>query len=71
VITPAGAGPPPPPPGPIYEEAPAPVVREYYRPYPYYAPYYGPGYYAPAPYYFGASICAGGFGHHFGGRICI
>ena len=60
-----------PPPGPIYEEVPAPVVREYYRPYPYYVPYYGPAYYAPAPYYWGARICAGGFGHHFGGRICI
>lgn len=60
-----------PPPGPIYEEAPAPVVREYYRPYPYYVPYYGPAYYAPAPYYWGARICAGGFGHHFGGRFCF
>ena len=69
-----------PPPGPIAEDVPAPVTREYaYRPYytPYYAPYYapypyyGPAYYRPAPYYWGASVCAGGFGHHFGGRICF
>jgi hypothetical protein len=41
-------------------------------------PYYGPYYYRyPAPYYWGPypyvgpSVCAGGFGHHFGGRICF
>lgn len=41
-------------------------------------PYPGPyDYRYPAPYYvspypyFGPSICAGGFGHHFGGRICF
>ena len=36
----------------------------YYSHYP--APYYG----APYPY-FGPSICAAGFGHHFAGRICF
>ncbi len=47
------------------------VVREYvYPPYPYYPPYAGP-YYYPGPVYWGAGICAGGFGHHWGGRICI
>lgn len=34
--------------------------------YRYPAPYYG----APYPY-FGPSVCAGGSGHHFGGRICF
>ncbi|HET9764339.1 MAG TPA: hypothetical protein VFR50_12530 [Casimicrobiaceae bacterium] len=42
--------------------------------------YYGPYYRYPAPYYaaprpsyryWGPSICAGGFGSHFGGRICF
>jgi hypothetical protein len=37
-----------------------------YYPYPYPAPYWG-----PRAYYSGPSICAGGFGHHFGGRICF
>ena len=41
----------------------------------YYAPYYpyAPYYWAPRPYgyYWGPSICAGGFGRHFGGRICF
>ena len=61
-----------PPPGPIVDELPATVVREY-SPRPYYAyPYYGPAYYpAPAPYYWGASICAGGWGHHGGARFCF
>ena len=44
---------------------PAPYYVPYYR-YP--APYYwGP----PRPYYWGPAICAGGFGRHFGGRICF
>lgn len=67
-----------PPPGPAYDPAPPPPARPYYsQPYyvpyyaPYYAPYYGPTYYAPAPYYWGARICAGGWGHHFGGRVCF
>jgi hypothetical protein len=61
-----------PPPGPIVERVPGPVVREYYAAPPvyygpaYYAPYYGPG-----PYYWGARICAGGWGRHVGGRLCI
>ncbi|MGE5171223.1 MAG: hypothetical protein ACM3JC_12745 [Rudaea sp.] len=40
-----------------------------YYPYPYPAP--APYYWGPRAYYFGPSICAGGFGHHFGGRICF
>jgi hypothetical protein len=44
---------------------PAPVYVPYYRPV---VPYY----YAPRPYaYWGPSVCAGGFGRHFGGRICF
>jgi hypothetical protein len=70
------------PPAPAYgapqSVAPAaPVVRQYvYAPPPtvaYPAPYYyyPPYYYAPRPYYWGASVCAGGWGHHFGGRFCF
>ena len=59
-----------PPPGPVMEEVPVPVVREYYRPYYAYPYYYGPAYY-PSPYYFGARVCAGGWGRHFGGRFCF
>ena len=64
-----------PPPGPIMEQAPGPVAPQYYYQQPY-QPYYAypyPYYYAPAyrPYYWGASICAGGWGHHFGGRVCF
>lgn len=51
----------PPPPRRDYVVVPPPP---YYDRYP--APYYG----APYPY-FGPSVCAGGFGHHFGGRICF
>lgn len=63
------------PPGPIAESTP-PVVRPYYYAPPpavvYPAPYYyAPYYYAPRPYYWGASVCAGGFGRHFGGRFCF
>lgn len=43
---------------------PAPDYGPYYR-YP--APYY----WAPYPYYWGPAVCAGGFGRHFGGRICF
>ena len=50
----------------IVEPAPAYVYR-----YP--APYYpAPYYWGPRPYaYWGPSVCAGGFGRHFGGRICF
>lgn len=50
---------------------PAPVYGPYYtQSVPYY-PYY-PYYYGPRPYaYWGPSVCAGGFGRHFGGRICF
>jgi hypothetical protein len=66
------------PPGPIADSPPiAPprvATREYaYAPPPtavYPAPYYVPYYYTPRPYYWG-SVCAGGWGHHFGGRICF
>ena len=56
---------------------------DYYEPRPpdRYAvePAYGPAYRYGAPYdrgphpyaYWGPSVCAGGFGHHFGGRICF
>lgn len=44
------------------------------EPPPYYGPYYRyavPYYWGPGPYYWGPAICAGGFGRHFGGRICF
>jgi hypothetical protein len=51
-----------------YAVEPAPPYAPYYRPV---APYY-PYYYGPRPYaYWGPSVCAGGFGRHFGGRICF
>ena len=44
-------------------------------PPPYYGPYYRypvPYYDAPRPYYYwGPTVCAGGFGRHFGGRFCF
>lgn len=64
-----------PPPG--YGSAPPPdyVVVQ---PPAYYGPYYGypsPYSWGPYPYpyryYWGPTVCAGGFGHHFGGRICF
>jgi len=40
--------------------------------YRYPAPYYDPPYYAPPrAYYWGPAVCAGGFGRHFGGRVCF
>ena len=52
-------------PSPAYVVEPAPVYGPYYRPV---VPYY----YGPRPYaYWGPSVCAGGFGRHFGGRICF
>jgi hypothetical protein len=58
---------------PDYVVAEPPVVV---APPPYYydyGPYYRPvvPYWAPRPYYWGPAICAGGFGRHFGGRICF
>jgi hypothetical protein len=55
---------------------PAPSQPDYVvvAPPPYYGPYYRypvPYYYAPRPYYWGPAVCAGGFGRHFGGRICF
>ena len=45
---------------------PAPAYGPYYYRYP--APYY----WGPPPYaYWGPSLCAGGFGRHFAGRICF
>jgi len=56
------------PPSDGYVVEPAPLYAPYYRPV---VPYY-PYYYGPRPYaYWGPSVCAGGFGHHFGGRICF
>jgi hypothetical protein len=45
--------------------------RYYVPSYPYPYPYPAPYYWGPRPYYYGPSICAGGFGHHFGGRVCF
>jgi hypothetical protein len=53
------------PPRDVYV-TPAPAYGPYYYP----APYWGPRPYAPYAYW-GPSICAGGFGHHFGGRVCF
>ena len=53
-----------------YVVEPAPLYAPYYRPAVPYYPYYGPRPYAPYAYW-GPSICAGGFGRHFGGRICF
>src|SRR6478752_1366526 len=48
-----------------YAVEPAPLYAPYYSPA---VPYY-PYYYGPRPYaYWGPSVCAGGFGRHFGGR---
>ena len=63
------------PPGPIADAPPSTVVREYYY-RPYYAPppvyYYPPPvYYGSPAYFWGPRVCAGGFGHHFGGRVCF
>lgn len=55
------------PPPRDYVVEPAPFDGPYYR-YP--VPYYRPVPYA-GPYYWGPAVCAGGFGHHFGGRICF
>lgn len=60
-------------PPPDYRENPAP--RAYaVEPAPYYGPYYRypePYYYGPRAYYWGPTICAGGFGRHFGGSLCF
>jgi hypothetical protein len=57
---------------PDYYDAPP---RDYIvEPAPYYVPYYryaAPPYWGPRPYYWGPAVCAGGFGRHFGGRICF
>lgn len=58
-------------------QAPPPVRETYvvpapvYAPAPYYVPYYAPYYGAYAPRYWGPVVCAGGWGRHGGGRICI
>ena len=57
-----------------YYDAPPPRAYVDAAPPPYYGPYYrypAPYYWAPYPYYTGPSVCAGGFGHHVGGRICF
>jgi hypothetical protein len=54
-----------------YAVEPSPAYVPYYTPSVPYYPYY-PYYYGPRPYaYWGPSVCAGGFGRHFGGRICF
>src|SRR4051812_42833062 len=53
-----------------YVAEPAPLYAPYYRPVVPYYPYYGPRPYVPYAYW-GPSVCAGGFGRHFGGRICF
>jgi len=55
------------PPRDVYIAPPAYGPAPVYEPYYYPAPYWGPRPYA----YWGPSICAGGFGHHFGGRVCF
>jgi len=55
-------------PSDYYAVDPAPAYVPYYSPA---VPYY-PYYYGPRPYaYWGPSVCAGGFGRHFGGRVCF
>jgi hypothetical protein len=67
-----------PPPGPADYAAPVPRDYVVVQPPPYYGPYYRypapysvPYYAPPRPYYWGPAVCAGGFGRHFGGRICF
>jgi hypothetical protein len=55
-------------PAPYYVSPPDVVVVE---PAPYYVPYYPAPYYWGPRAYWGPAICAGGFGRHFGGRICF
>jgi len=54
-----------------YEQRPPDYVVV--EPPPYYGPYYryAAPYSGPRPYYWGPAICAGGFGRHFGGRLCF
>ena len=53
----------------------APPTRDVYVvPAPAYGPYYYPAPYYPGPRpyaYWGPSVCAGGFGRHFAGRLCF
>lgn len=63
---------------PDYYETPSrayvPPVDVVVEPPPYYGPYYrypAPYYWGPRAYYWGPAVCAGGFGRHFGGRICF
>lgn len=47
----------------------SPPPRYVYAPPPY---YYGPApYYWGPRYYWGPTVCAGGWGHHVGGRVCF
>jgi len=65
----------------VQRQVESPPPRHGYAPAPYYygpAPYYygsAPYYYGPAPYYWGprwgATICAGSWGHHVGGSLCF
>jgi hypothetical protein len=64
-----------PPPSPAIErglETPRPRQYAYAYPPPYYYPPPPPPYYwGPRYYYWGPTVCAGGWGHHGGGRICF
>ena len=65
-----------PPPDSSAQRPPDSVVTaspQSYGPPPSYGPYYryADPYWGPRPYYWGPAICAGGFGRHFGGRLCF
>ncbi len=65
----AGAAPPPSPAVQRQlEPQPPRYVHAYPAPYYYYGP---PPYYGGPRYYWGPTVCAGGWGHHGGGRICF
>jgi hypothetical protein len=71
------------PPSAAYDQVPPDYYQSRPRDYvvappaydaPDYAPYYryaAPYYWGPSPYFWGPAVCAGGFGRHFGGRICF
>jgi hypothetical protein len=64
----AGLAPVPPPADRIVIAPPPYPAPRYYYPYPYYGPYYAPGYVAPG---WGVSVCAGRAFHHGFGSFCI
>jgi hypothetical protein len=54
------------PPAQPVESPPPHYVYSYPAPY-----YYGPPPYWGPRYYWGPVVCAGGWGHHVGGRVCF